>query len=210
MSLKTAFTKLGLVEDTVPVTKTKTKQSVTTVLSTAPTYTAPPATTANVDEETAKVLEQSLQDNKLSGFDYLKFVAATEETKTYGVPEETRYKMAFSTAKQLGLDKDSLLKSGQHYIDVLAQNERDFKSDCTQFERINIQTKEVKIAELETKLTTLSEQLAQTKRERDDLASEVQENKSTQETSKASFQATLQSFVGGIETNIAKINKYLS
>lgn len=209
MSLKNALTKMGLVEEPVTATKTKAKPSAVAVAPTAPTYT-PPTKETGVDAETAKVLAQSLQDNKLSGFDYLKFIAATDAMKAYNTPEETRFKMAFDTAKQLGLDKDSLLKSGQHYLDVLAQDEKDFKNDCTQFDKKEVQTKETRIAELETKLTALSEQLAQTKRDRDSLASEVQESKSIQEASKASFQATLQSFVGAIETNIEKINKYLS
>ena len=204
---KSAFTKLGLVEDTVPTPKTK----ATTPTKTAqPAYVPAPSVTLEVDAETAKALEQSLQENKLSGFDYLKFIAATEEMKAYGTPEETRFKMAFSTAKQLGLDINSLVKSGQHYLDVLEQNENEFKSDCAQFEKEEVQSKEIKISQLEVKLTTLSEQLTKAKQERDSLTGEVQEKKAILESRRTSFQNTLKTFTSNIEANIAKINQFLS
>lgn len=203
MSFKKAFTKLGLLEeDAVPVAKKPqpTAQVATPVATPAPV----------VDDAIAKALEQSLQDNKLSGFDYLKFVAATEEMKVYNTPEETRYKMAFSTAKQLGLDVDALLKSGEHYLSVLKQDEAEFKSECAQHEKKEITAKETKLAELEAKITSLTEQANKAKEDHTALTEEVQEKKASLESRRTAFDTTLQSFVDSIEANIAKITKYLS
>lgn len=203
MSLKKAFTKLGLLEeDAVPVAKTPQRTQTAQV--------AAPTPTPVVDDSIAKALEQSLQDNKLSGFDYLKFVAATEEMKVYNTPEETRYKMAFSTAKQLGLDRDSLIKSGEHYLSVLKQDDVEFKSECAQHEKKEITAKETKLAELETKITSLTEQANKAKEDHAALTEEVQEKKTSLESRRTAFESTLQSFVDTIEANIAKITKYLS
>lgn len=205
MSFKKAFTKLGLLEEeAVPVAKRAQPTQATQM--TAPTATMEPA----VDEETAKALEQYLQDNKLAGFDYLKFVAAVDEMKAYNTPEETRFKMAFSTAKQLGLDKDSLMKSGQHYLDVLAQYEKDFKAESAQFEKKEVIAKQTQLTDLEAKITSLTEQLMQTKANHAALTEEVQNKKDTLASGQLTFQTTLQSFVDAIDANLAKITKYLS
>lgn len=216
MSFKKAFTKMGLIEEEV-VAPTKTRpQPTPTFSNSAPAsfenshYPTSYVATPKVDDAIAKTLQQSLQESKLSGFDYLKFVASTEEMKIYGTPEDARYKMAFSAAKQLGVDKDSLVKSGQHYLDVLHQDDTDFQTECTQYEKREIQAKEAKVTELEAKLASLSEQLAQAKQERDGLVSEVAEKKASLDSRRASFQTTLQSFVTDIENNLSKINKYLS
>lgn len=202
MSLKKAFTRLGLLEeDVVPVAKTPQRTQAAQVA---------PTPTPVVDDSIAKALEQSLQDNKLSGFDYLKFVAATEEMKAYNTPEDTRFKMAFSTAKQLGLDKDSLIKSGEHYLSVLKQDEAEFKSECTQHEKKEITAKETKLADLEAKIIALTEQANKAKEDHTALTEEVQEKKASLESRRTAFESTLQSFVDAIEANIAKINKYLS
>ena len=204
MSLKKALTKMGLVEDTVSIPKAEPTIATKT---TVPTMV--PTTTVEIDIAISKTLQQSLQDNKLSGFDYLKFIAATDEMKTYGTPEDARYRMAFLAAKQVGVDKDSLVKSGQHYIDVLKQDETDFNAECIQFEKKEVQAKDTKIAELEAKLTSLNEQLTQANLDHTNLTDEVRGKRASLASRQAAFKGTLETFVGNIEANIAKINKYL-
>lgn len=205
MSLKKALVKMKLMEDEVVSVPTKAKATTPTT-----TYVPPTVQTPEIDATFAKALEQSLQESKLSGFDYLKFISTTEEMKTYGTPEETRFKMAFSAAKQIGMDKGKLVDSGQHYLDVLKQDEAEFNAECTRFEKEEIQSKETRISQLDTKVASLSEQLTKATQDRATLAEEVQEKKTGLDTRRASFQTTLKSFVSTIEANIAKINTYLN
>jgi len=204
MALKRTLMKLGLVEEeTVPIAK----KAIPTTPQTATPVRAP---VAAIDEAIAKALEQSLQENKLSGFDYLKFIAATDEMKVYNTPEETRFKMAFSTAKQMGLDVEGLTKSAKHYVSVLKQDEEDFDAECAQFQKKEIVAKEAKLTELEAKIVSLDEQAKRAREDYSALNEELKEKKSSLESRKAAFQTTLQSFVDNIEDNIAKITKYLS
>lgn len=211
MSLKTTFTKLGLLEEQVEAPKSKTKQTAkaTPAVGTPvaqPTYQ--PAQTL-VDPAISASLEQSLQENKLSGFDYLKFIATVEEMKSTGTPEDARFKMAFVAAKQLGVDKDSLMKSGQHYVDVLKQDEADFNSDCAQFEKKEIQGRDANAAKLEAQIGTLTQQLLKAQADLKVSQSELEEKKSTLESRKAAFQGALEDLESTIQTNISKINQYL-
>lgn len=214
MSFKKALTKMGIIEDNISVPTSKPAPVVST-----PNVTSSYAITGakgsniaptNIDNDTAEELQKSLQDNKLSGFDYLKFISATDEMKSSGTSEDMRYKMAFLAAKQLGVDKDSLTKSARHYLDVLKGDETNFNTDCDKFEKEEIQDKENKIKELQSKADSFSQQLAQANYDRDQLSTEVNEKKRILQQKRSSFQTTLQSFVTEIETNILKITRYLS
>lgn len=159
MPIKNFLNKMGLVEDDAPVAKTKSTQT-----QSQPTPTVTPAVsrmtttyvpTPTVDPAIQDMLSKSLQDNKLSGFDYLKFISAVEESKSTGVSEDARFKMTFATAKQLGLDKNNLLQSGSHYLEVLDQDENDFNSDCSQYEKNEIQSRETIYIRSQNLLKTL-------------------------------------------------------
>jgi hypothetical protein len=218
MPLKKFLNKMGLVEDEIPTTKAKTQPTQAPAASapaaapvssmtsfSAMSYTPAPV----VDPSIQEMLNQSLQENKLSGFDYLKFITAVEESRSSGVPEDARFKMTYSTAKQLGVDKNSLLKSGQHYVDVLAQDENDFNSDCDQYEKSQVTAREAKIAQIENTITDLNKQLSQLNQDHMTLSSELQQERIKLESRKVSFKVTLESFRGAIKSNIDKINQYL-
>src|SRR5579863_940060 len=180
MPLKSFLNKMGLVEDEVQVAKPKapsTTQSgrpeaLPTTLTSFTNFSTP---TPTVDASIQDMLNQSLQDNKLSGFDYLKFISAVDETKATGIPEDARFKMTFSTAKQLGVDKTTLLKSGAHYLDVLGQDEGDFNADCSQYEKNEVQSRETKLANVESTISSLNKQLAQLNQDHMTLSQELQQ-----------------------------------
>lgn len=209
MALKNFLNKMGLVEDEIVVAPKKAAQQApaqqASNFTPAPVYVPSPS----VDPAIQEMLAQSLQENKLSGFDYLKFTSAVEESKSTGVSEDARFKMTFSTAKQLGVDKNNLLKSGAHYLDVLSQDEADFNADCAQYDKKEIQSREAKIAQIESNLTDLSKQLAQAQQDHVTLTQELQSEKERLESRKTAFQVTLQNFRATIESNIQKINQYL-
>lgn len=213
MSLNKFLNKMGLTEDELPAAKPKTAtaqvQSPQTTfqaqVAPAPVYT--PA--AAVDPAISEMLKQSLEENKLAGFDFMKFTAAVEEMKSTGATEDSRYKMAAMTAKQMGVDKASLLKSGSHYLDVLTSNENDFNNDCSQYEKKEISSRESKISQTEATIDSLSKQLAQAQQDHQSLTQELSDQKSNLDSRKSSFQVTLQSFRATIEQNINKINQYL-
>lgn len=214
INFKNALTKMGLVEEEITVAR---KPAPTQGTATAPGVSAPVSYTPmaqytpapTVDPTIQDMLTQSLQDNKLAGFDYLKFAASVEEMKAFGAAEDARYKMAYSTAKQMGVDKNNLLKSGQHYLDVLTQDEADFNQDCNEYDKKEIQSRDAKISQIQTSIADLTKQLTQLQQDGLQLQQESQTEKMRLESRKSAFQMTLQVFRATIESNIQKINQYL-
>lgn len=194
-----------------PAQKSVLKVNASTMADSYPTQpTAFPSKSAMIfDPQIGGMLRQSLEENKLAGFDYLKFVSAVEEMKSTGASEDQRFKMAFMTAKQLGVDKGSLSSSGQHYLDVLKQDESDFNSDCAQHVKTEVQAREKKLAQIEDTITSLAKQLAQLQQDQQTLKSELESERSTLDSRQAAFQATLGSIRSDIENNLQKINQYL-
>jgi hypothetical protein len=213
MKIKSAFTKLGLIEEDVVVTpKSKAAPATAPAQTNAAQFTAPSfyqPTAPTIDPAIGEMLSKSLQASKLSGFDYMKFTSSVEKMKSTGATEDVRFKMAYSTAQELGVDKTNLVESGNHYLSVLKENEGDFGADCAQFEKDEVTARETKLSQIETSITDLAKQLAQAQQDHATLQSELAEKKSVLESRKASFQATLQSFRATIEQNIQKINQYL-
>lgn len=218
MGFKKALTKMGLVEEDAQVTpKAKVTTSVATPVpaqtfsqlsysgGSAGTYQAP----AQIDPAISEMLNKSLQSSKLSGFDYMKFIASVEKSKSSGVSEDARFKMVYSTAQELGISKEGLVESGKHYLGVLTEDENDFNADCATFEKDEVTARETKLSQIETSMTDLSKKLAQLQQDHQTLQQEVAEQKAQLESRKSSFQATLQTFRATIEQNIQKINQYL-
>lgn len=216
MAFKSFLNKMGLVEEDIQVTKAKPAQPAAAAPSSvsAPTpsyssFTSMSAPVPAVDASIQEMLNQSLQENKLSGFDYLKFISAVDESKSTGVPEDARFKMTFSTAKQLGVDKNSLLKSGQHYIEVLTQDENDFNADCVQYEKNEVSARETKIASIEATINDLNKQLVQLNQDHTTLYQELQQEKVKLESRKIAFHVTVENIRSTIKSNIDKISQYL-
>lgn len=211
MKFKNVLNKMGLVEDDIPVKTNGAKMPVSSqpVSTAQPVFTPSYAPTPSIDPAISDMLKQSLESNKLSGFDYMKFTSAVEEMKSTGSSEDARYKMAFFAARQLGVDKANLLKSGEHYLDVLKQDENDFNSDCSEYDKKEVKSRESKLAQIESNLENLGTQLTQLHAERVKVSEELQNEKARLDSRKSSFQATLQNFRSTIETNIQKINQYL-
>lgn len=200
--MKNMFIKLGLVEEAVVAKKAPTKPQTVAqpkIMVVEPT----------IDASINQMLLQSIEENKLAGFDYLKFMSSVEEMKVYGTQEDARFKMTFATAKQLGVDKEGLNKSAQHYLDVLKNDENEFNTECTQFAKKEITARETKLTELEAKLTTLSGQIEATKVEYAKLSEEVSEKKDSLELRRNNFKNTFDNLVLTIQANLEKINKYL-
>jgi chromosome segregation ATPase len=164
----------------------------------------------SADPAISEMLEKSIQDNKLSGFDYLKFVSMVEKMKGKGgLSEESRFQTAFTAAESMGVSKKKLVESGAHYLDVLKQDEEEFNESCEDFAKKEVKSKEAKLSQTEATIATLTKQLEQLTDDRESLQKEVEEGRANLEARKSSFQATVEQFKSAIQSNIEKINQYL-
>lgn len=200
-----------------PIVAAPSVPNVTASMSPTPATPFAPTYKSNVtlvDPEMRAVLLESLQNNKLAGFDYLKFVAALEEMKEFGGTEESRLKMAFITAKQLGVDKVKLTESAKHYLGVLERDASEFNAQLIDKQTQTVGANEKRLEEIEKTIEThhktlvsLNEEIGKLQLERNTLTAKVTEDRIKLETKKASFENTYTSLTSEIQANIQKINQ---
>lgn len=200
-----------------PIVAAPSVPNVTASMSPTPATPFAPTYKSNVtlvDPEIRAVLLESLQNNKLAGFDYLKFVAALEEMKEFGGTEESRLKMAFITAKQLGVDKVKLTESAKHLLGVLERDASEFNAQLIDKQTQTVGANEKRLEEIEKTIEThhktlvsLNEEIGKLQLERNTLTAKVTEDRIKLETKKASFENTYTSLTSEIQANIQKINQ---
>ena len=216
MKIPKSVSSLLFTDETVP-TQQRATGPTNPVSTPTPVYGSPVYTsTPGVDPSIRSMLLQAMSDNKLAGYDYLKFVAALEEMKTDIPSEATRFKTAFAVAKQLSVDKATLAKSGQHYIDVLNNTAKEFQDNLASKMQETVTSGEKRLQEIDGQIQGRQEQIAKltaeiqaAQTERTELASKVAENHAKLDSRKQSFDVTHAGCVAEIEANIQKINQFL-
>lgn len=173
-------------------------------------------TNHGLDEKSVQFLTGALERNNLPGFDYLEFKLSLRAMDKLGVDETTAFKTAFATASTVGLTKEKLLKTAQHYKSVLSTERQQFeeamqkqvqqKVDAkkTEVEKLRIQVEEFKkrIKQLEDKINSSQEVI-------DTADQTINEAKSKIESTRDGFESTLQSLMNEIKIDIERINNYL-
>jgi hypothetical protein len=79
-----------------------------------------------LDDKSVDYLTKALAKNNLPGFDYLEFKQSLIALAKMGMDEATAMKSAFATASTVGLTKDKLMKTAQHYKQILATEKTQF------------------------------------------------------------------------------------
>ncbi len=79
-----------------------------------------------LDAKSVQFLTKALEKNNLPGFDYLEFKQSLSALAAMNIDQETAIKSAFATASTMGLTKDKLLETAQHYEQVLGKEQQSF------------------------------------------------------------------------------------
>ena len=79
-----------------------------------------------LDPKSVKFLTNALEKNNLPGFDYLEFKQSLTALAAMNMDQETAIKSAFATASTMGLTKDKLVETSQHYVQVLDNEKKSF------------------------------------------------------------------------------------
>lgn len=167
-----------------------------------------------LDEKSVKFLTSALEKNNLPGFDYIEFKQSLHNMKGMGIDEDTAVKTAFATAMTVGLTKDKLIKTANHYREVLNGEEKQFavalqkqmnsrvQAKAKEVEKLKkqVETHKAKIAELEKKIAQAS---AVIEKADDDIARTTE----MLETTGKNFKDTLQALVNEIDKDIQLIQK---
>src|SRR5690606_39218150 len=124
-SLKSLF----VVEEAKPETKAEGEPREQAAEPVRPEAFRPssPAEPGKVQDKLFDVLFGALQANNQQGFDYMEFKDFVKSLASVPMDDATRFKSAFATAQTMGATKDVILKSANHYLDILSREEAKFQ-----------------------------------------------------------------------------------
>jgi predicted nucleic acid-binding Zn-ribbon protein len=107
-----------------------------------------------LDEKSVEFIAKAIEKANLPGFDYLEFRLAVDNLKKMNLDEPTAIKSAFMTANTMGLTKEKLLQTAQHYKSIV-QKERE------QFDAASAKQQETKIGQNLKQVDELKKQIAE-------------------------------------------------
>lgn len=195
----------------------KTVQTKSTNVKESASHTAPNGDTKQkVDSKFVDVLLKAIENNNIEGFDYLEFKESLRSLAKIETDEAKRYRNAFAMAQTMGLDKKKLFDSAQHYINVLAAEEKKFSLALENRRSSQIEVRESKIAELKNAITHKEEHINKLKREIEEASKELQsiegqvnQSLAKAESTKDGFYASYQMVLDQIQSDVDKLNRYL-
>ncbi len=169
-----------------------------------------------LDERSVDFISKAIEKANLPGFDYVEFKQALSNIAKMNIDEATAFKSAYGTAMTMGLTKEKLLETANHYraivskekeqFDVASEKQKDLKigDNLRQVDDMSkkILDNELKIKQLQDEIETLRVKVRGMDYEREQAYSKIEE-------AKTKFTFAHQSILNQIEKDIENIQKYL-
>ncbi|MBK8546404.1 MAG: hypothetical protein IPL63_03140 [Saprospiraceae bacterium] len=169
----------AMVNEEETITSPQVSQQTTNV---QPPNMNPPVSADQLDQKFIDVLMKAIEQNNKEGMDYLEFKNSLQSLSKLAMDEATRFKSAFIMGKTMGLSKDILLQSVQHYLTIVNNEEKKFKEALQKQKTTQIQDKENQltsvnnaIAEKEKQILKLKEEIDQHRDNLDKISAEINE-----------------------------------
>lgn len=169
-----------------------------------------------LDEKSVEFLTHALEKNNLPGFDYLEFKLSLGRLSEMGIPEDTAFKSAFATASTVGLTKEKLVSTAQHYKQVLVKEKEQFDLALNNQlqKRVNSKQKEVEklkaqIEEWKRQIEKLKEQISNSQATIDNADSNIKAEMEKIQVTKDNFEHTHQSILNQIDLDLHNIQQFL-
>jgi predicted transcriptional regulator len=170
----------------------------------------------DADSKSLEFLTKVIERNNLPGFDYLEFKGAIENLSKFHSDEALAFRSAFATASTLGLTKEKLLETAQHYRKLLQNEKAQFEaaSQKQQEQRIGAKLKHVadlkaQIAANELKIKQLQSEIDKAKSETNHADFEIEKEVQKINETKTRFASTHEIVLKQIDKDIENIGKYL-
>ncbi len=129
-------------------------------------------TPENNDKVVLKLLT-ALKDGQEKDFDYIKFKQSYKNLLQMGMDEATAAKSAFVTASTMGITKDKLMTSVQHYKNILAREREQFAVALKNQIANNVDAKTLEINRLNERYQENIRKMEQLNREQEIIKQEV-------------------------------------
>ncbi len=169
-----------------------------------------------LDNKSVEFLTKALSKNNLPGFDYLEFVQSLRALSDMNIDEGTAIKSAFATASTVGLTKEKLIQSANHYKEVLGKEKEQFDvalknqlSKRVKGKQSEVEKLKGQIAKWQAQVEKLQQQIAKSQETIDNADSIIQEEMQKIEKTKEAFEFTFQSIMNQIDKDLKNVNNYL-
>lgn len=170
-----------------------------------------------VTEKFTEVLLKAMSEQNIEGFDYLEYKRSLASLKEMPMDERTRYQSAFAMAQTMGTTPEHLIKTAQHYVEVLRTEEQKFQQALANQEKLQIESKEKDIQKLNDTVKAKAEKIRQLTQEiethqqaKETLQKEIKAAAEKVESTKLDFMASFRSLVSQIQMDMDNMKQYLN
>ena len=174
------------------------------------------AKSGNNDDKSLDFLTSALNKNNLKGFDYLEYKLSLGRLSDMGMDEVVAYKSAFATATTVGLTKEKLISSAQHYKQVLAQEKSQFdlalKNQMVkrvQSKRAEVEKLKKQIVEWQKNIQKLQDQITTSQATIDTADQNIQAETDKIELTKLNFENTHKNVLSQIDEDLSSIQNLI-
>lgn len=169
-----------------------------------PGNTAPPG-----DLRFTAHFDKLFTDANIPGPDYYEFARMIVAMQV--IPDEqSRYVAAFAGLQAQGLDKDKLLSTAGDYLRVLGEDAESFQKTVDSALQEKVQKRSAEAEEKNRRIQTLSQEIGELQAHIGAMQKEIRESQEKLESSRAAYTAESERRRRQIQTDIEKINHYLS
>ncbi|HQV65767.1 MAG: hypothetical protein KAX53_00685 [Saprospiraceae bacterium] len=165
------------------------------------------AVTSEMNEKVLLKLLTAIKDGQQKDFDYLKFKQSYKSLCQMGMDESTAAKSAFLTASTMGLTKDKLLNTVQHYKNLLNKEKEQFAVALKNQIANNIDAKALEINRLQEKTEENKRKIQQLMDEQIIIESEIAKLRESAELSKSKIEDTRDQFKNTFDILYAEIEE---
>lgn len=169
-----------------------------------------------LDEKSVEFLTNALEKNNLPGFDYIEYKQSLGALMAMNMDEMTAFKSAYATAATVGLTKDKLLKTADHYKGILNNEKAQFDAALEKQMQQRVKSKQDEVAKLkkqieeyQLKIKQMQEKIAESEsivaNADEDIRASMEKIQSTSQ----NFEFTLKSILNEIDKDVENINRYL-
>ncbi|MFZ1457204.1 MAG: hypothetical protein WAT46_14260 [Saprospiraceae bacterium] len=149
------------------------------------------------DQMNDKVLMKlltAIKDGQQKDFDYLKFKQSYKSLCAMGMDEATASKSAYLTASTMGLTKEKLLLTVQHYKNILNKEKEQFAVALKNQISNNIDAKTLDIKRLQDKIEENQRKIEQLHKEQVIIGQEIENIKQSLDVSQSKIEDTRNQF----------------
>jgi hypothetical protein len=148
----------------------------------------------DVNDKVLMKLLTAIKDGQQKDFDYLKFKQSYKALSQMGMDESTAAKSAFLTASTMGLTKDKLMLTVQHYKNILNREKEQFAIALKNQIANNIDAKSLEINRLLEKIEENKRKIKQLVAEQELIEVEIMKLKDGSEVSRIKIEDTRDQF----------------